>query len=146
MEPFTVPQFLDVEDKILGPVTTRQFIIMIIGGGLIFIVYKTSDFALFILLAILIAALVLVIGFVKINGQYFHYFLINLIETFRRPGLRVWRKRYNDSELKYYINQPKVSVSTGPVMTNKQIRGSRLSELSLIVDTGGAYSGEESEK
>ena len=30
---FTVPQFIDVEDKIFGPLTTRQFLIMLVVGA-----------------------------------------------------------------------------------------------------------------
>ena len=46
---FIVPQFIDAEDKILGPITVRQFIIMIVGGLLIFAAYKLADFGLFLL-------------------------------------------------------------------------------------------------
>ena len=35
MQMFTVPQFIDVEDKIIGPITTRQFIICLVGLGLL---------------------------------------------------------------------------------------------------------------
>ncbi|KKS92044.1 MAG: hypothetical protein UV69_C0039G0006, partial [Parcubacteria group bacterium GW2011_GWE2_43_12] len=32
MQQFVVPQFIDVEDKIIGPITVRQFIIIMVGG------------------------------------------------------------------------------------------------------------------
>ena len=48
MEQITVPQFLDVEDRIIGPITVRQFVILLVGSGLIFAAYKLSDFALFL--------------------------------------------------------------------------------------------------
>ena len=53
MRQFTVPQFIDVEDKILGPITVRQFLLLVVGGLIIFAEFKLSDMALFILLAIL---------------------------------------------------------------------------------------------
>lgn len=143
MESFTVPQFLEVEDKIIGPITTRQFIILVAGGALIFIVYKLSDFTLFIFLTIVIAVLVLVIGFLKINGQYFHYFLINVIETLRRPSLRVWRKKYSVGELKAYLKAPLAPLIPRRPTFKRAVGVSRLSELALIVDTGGFYAGEE---
>ena len=49
MEQFTVPQFIDVEDKVIGPITVRQFIILLFGGGFIFIAYRLSDFVLFLI-------------------------------------------------------------------------------------------------
>jgi len=48
MDQFVVPQFIDVEDKIFGPVTTRQFVILLIAGLIIFIAFKLADITLFI--------------------------------------------------------------------------------------------------
>ena len=48
MQQFTVPQFIDVEDKVIGPITVRQFIIMLAGFLAIAICYKLLDFAAFI--------------------------------------------------------------------------------------------------
>jgi len=36
---FQVPQFIDVEDKIFGPLTLKQFIYLAGGGGLAFVIY-----------------------------------------------------------------------------------------------------------
>ncbi|MFA6428633.1 MAG: PrgI family protein [Candidatus Buchananbacteria bacterium] len=145
MEAFTVPQFLEVEDKIIGPITTRQFVILVVGGGLEFIAYKVSDIGLFIFLTIVLGLLVLVLGFLKINGQPFHYFLINFVETSKKPRLRIWRKKYSTAELKSYLKQPLMPVIPSQPMFKKAIGVSRLSELALIVDTGGYYAGENSE-
>ena len=41
MDRYNVPQFIDVEAKIIGPITARQFIIMLVACGLTFIWYKT---------------------------------------------------------------------------------------------------------
>ena len=37
---FVVPQFIEVEDKIFGPVTTRQFVVLLIGGLFVFISFS----------------------------------------------------------------------------------------------------------
>ena len=81
MKQFVVPQFIDVEDKIIGPVTTRQFLILLVGGLMLFIAYKLADTGLFVILLIIIGGFSLVLAFVKINGQAFHYFLLNIIQT-----------------------------------------------------------------
>ena len=49
MQQFVVPQFIDVEDKVIGPVTVRQFLILLVGGGVLFIAYRLSDFTLFLI-------------------------------------------------------------------------------------------------
>jgi len=49
MQQFTVPQFIDVEDKILGPITIRQFLILLVGCIVIFISYRYGDLGTFVL-------------------------------------------------------------------------------------------------
>ena len=43
MNQFVAPQFIDVEDRIIGPITTRQFVMMIGGGIVIFIASRFLD-------------------------------------------------------------------------------------------------------
>lgn len=142
---FTVPQFIDVEDKIIGPITTRQFIIMVVGGLFIFIWYKAFTFWWFIAASLGTVGFVALLGFIKINGQQFHYFLINLVETVKRPSLRVWSKEVNVKEIKKQLSEDEVSLPVATMPVRRRHAGSRLAELSLIVDTGGAYGGETSD-
>ena len=78
MQQFVVPQFIDVEDKIIGPITTRQFIMMLVGAILLAIAFKLFDTGLFVVFAILDIGIVATLSFVKINGMPFHFFLSNL--------------------------------------------------------------------
>ena len=89
MDQFVVPQFIEVEDKIFGPVTTRQFLILLIASGFIFIAFKTLDLALFAVFTFFFGGFALVLAFVKVRGQSFHFFLLNVGESLRRPSLRV---------------------------------------------------------
>lgn len=142
MDQFLVPQFIDVEDKVIGPITVRQFIILLITGGLIFITYKLADFTLFILLSVFFFAIGGILAFARINGQPFHYFLLNFAQTAKRPGRRVWNKNLSDNELYHYIHvAPPLPPAQKP--HKEALSKSRLTEISLIVDTGGVYNGEE---
>lgn len=135
---FTVPQFIDVEDKIIGPITTRQFVILMVTALLMFIAYKLFDFALFIFVAVAEFALGGTIAFFRVNGQPFHYFLLNLLQTSRRPQLRAWDKTYTDAELKAIISAP--PPPPPPTRVRKErVASSRLSELTLTLNTGGVY-------
>src|SRR3989339_2090179 len=131
MQQFVVPQFIEVEDQILGPITIRQFLILLVGGLINFLAYKFADFTLFIVTVVVIGGLSLVFAFVKVNGQTFHYFVLNLIQTLRRPGLRVWGKWYSNDELKYLI---KKGADIEPVETTekKAARHDHIRDLSLI--------------
>lgn len=136
--PFLVPQFIDVEAKVIGSITTRQFLIMMIAGMLDFIFYKIFYFNTFVVVAVLVSAVFGVIAFFKVNGMPFHFFFLNLVQTFKRPHLRIWHK---------------IEITALPTEEKKEIKkefipkpplsGSRLSTLSLVVDTGGAFKEEK---
>jgi len=145
MQQFVVPQFIDVEDRVIGPITTRQFIIIIVALIVIFIEYKMSDFALFLLLAVLTFGLTGVFAFLKVNGRPFYYFLLNIFQTLKRYQLRVWIPEGKESA--HVLRKKKKKGEGATSVTHKDnISSSRLSELSLVVDTGGVYHGENRRK
>lgn len=135
MQQFIVPQFLDVESKIIGPLTVRQFITFLIGAGLIFLIFKLASFWAAAIEGLLIFALTGAFAFVKINGRPFHHFLLNLLQTLRRPLLKVWNKNFSGE-----IYKEEKEEAPPPAPPPKQrLTATRLNELSLVVDTGGAY-------
>ncbi|TAL19019.1 PrgI family protein [Patescibacteria group bacterium] len=142
MPQFVVPQFLDVEDKILGPLTVRQFIILLVIFGVDFMIYKLADFALFLLLGIPIFGFGVVMAFIRVNGQPFHYYLLNLLQFLRRSKLRVWDKLLTDLELRELALE-KPLPPPPPKVVKEALITSKLTELSLVVNTGGVYQPEE---
>lgn len=134
MEQFIVPQFIDVENKIIGPISSRQFIIILADGLLVFICYKIFTFWAFIVAAVLLLGIGAVIAFVKVNGQAFHYFALNIIQTVKRPSLRIWHKEEWSEKIK-----GEVTAGVKILPSKKLVSSSRLAELALIADTGGLY-------
>lgn len=141
MQQFVVPQFLDVEDKVIGPITVRQFIILLIAGGLVFVAYKLADFTLFLFELITIAIFTILFAFIKINGRPVHYFILNFIQTMKKPRLTIWYKDYNTFELRLKMQEAIEKPIVEP-RSRSIIGTSKLAELALIVDTGGIYEGE----
>lgn len=139
---YTVPQFIDVEDKIMGPLTVRQFVILLLVALIMFVEYKTADFTLFLVMAILTFALGGTLAFFKVNGQPFHFFLLNLVQTFRKPRLRVWDKTLTTDELKRILTAPPPKPPKRRVVKTA-VAATRLSELSMVVNTGGVYNPED---
>ena len=141
-EQFTVPQFIDIEDKILGPLSARQFLIILSMGLTDTLLYKLLSFWKFLLFGIPIFIVGVTFAFIRINGQPFHFFVLNMIQTFRKPQLRVWDKALTDAEVRTYLTgKTVVPVATEPVKA--PLSRSRLQELSLIVNTGGLYPPED---
>ena len=78
MQQFTVPQFIDVEDKIIGALSVRQFSISLSAFLLIALCYKIFDFTLFLLCAVLIIVIFGTFAFIKVNGMPFHFFVLKV--------------------------------------------------------------------
>lgn len=140
MQQFTVPQFIDVEDKIIGPITTRQFLILLGAALVIAICYKIFDFSAFLTVAIFIVIVSCIFAFFKINGRPFHLFILNLIQTLKRPGLRVWNNAFKVFPSDEEAAPARMEKENIP--ERKQYTTSRLAELALTVDTRGGYKGE----
>ncbi len=137
-EQFLVPQFLDIETKIIGPITTRQFLIMMVAGMLDFIFYKIFYFNIFIGVSLVITGIAIIVAFFKVNGMPFHYFFLNIVQTLKRPSLRVWHKE----EVTALPPEEKTEVKK-EFIAKPPISESRLNSLSLIVNTGGVYKEEK---
>ena len=137
MRQFTVPQFIDVEDKIIGPITTRQFLILLVCAIWIGICYKLFTFGLFLFIAVLSFAIFGTIAFVRVNGRPFHYFILNIIQTLKKPNLRIW----NHKKTLAFQQEDNIKHVKKNIMAPKKRRfsTSRLAELSLVVDTAGMY-------
>jgi len=142
MQQFVVPQFIDVEDKIFGPITTRQFLILLFAGGTIFLSFKYLDLVLFGVVTFFIGGLALVFAFYKPNGQLFHYFLLNLIQTNRKPKLRIWNKTPTKEELEY-LRKLGTEIKVEAAAPKKAIQRAHIRNLALVVNTGGYYKGDD---
>lgn len=135
---FVVPQFIDVEDKIIGPITTRQFLIIMGTTLILFITYKILRFVYFVLTGLPIAGIAATFAFARVNGAPFHFFFLNILQTSKRPKTRVWYKDMNDAELR-------ASLAAAPTALPKEeavkevVSTSRLQELTLVANTGGVY-------
>ncbi len=142
---FVVPQFLDVEAKIIGPITARQFLIMLGTLLLEFLIYRLVLNLFFVLaLGVPLLALGVAFAFAKVNGQPFHYMVLSVFQTLRRPSKRVWDKTLSDADLRVYL-KPEEVVAAPDKIVKQPLERSRLSELSMIVNTGGVYQGDDNQ-
>lgn len=135
MQQFTVPQFIDVEDKIFGPITVRQFVIILSGSLMIFIIYKFFSLLYLITVGGFILINMILFAFFKVAGRPFHFFVLNFVQTILNPSLRVW-KNLPGSVIKEEIMEHRVETKR---VRQRQYNTSRLAELSLIVDTQGKF-------
>jgi hypothetical protein len=90
---FKVPQFIDVEDKLFGPFSFRQFAYMLGGGGMAFVAYKLLPIWISIFLILPIVGLSLLLIFYKINNKPFIYYLQASLSYLVSSKLYVWKQR-----------------------------------------------------
>ncbi len=75
---FQVPQFTEVEDKIIGPLTFKQFVYLAGAAGAIAVLFTFLPKFLAIFLGLPIAAFGGALAFYKVNNQSF----IKMVESF----------------------------------------------------------------
>ncbi|MEK7598860.1 MAG: PrgI family protein [Patescibacteria group bacterium] len=93
MRQFNVPQFIEVEDKIFGPLTLKQFIYLLGGGAAAFIIYVFAGMIGFILLGLPIAGFAAALAFYKINGQPFIKIAASALSHYTASKLYIWQKK-----------------------------------------------------
>jgi hypothetical protein len=140
MMQFTVPQFIDVEPKIIGPVTGRQFVIMLTYFIFAAILYRLLVITYFAAIALPTFVMSVFFAFVKINGRPSYYVILNFIQTIKKPKIRTWNHKLDFYE---FINDGLDDLIKEGYDKKEAPSASKLSELSLIVDTMGAYKGED---
>lgn len=92
---YQVPQFIDVEDKIFGPLTFKQFVYLAGGAGLSFALYSILPLFVAIILIAPVAILAIALAFYKVNEKPFIFMLGSALKYFTSSKLYIWKKRDN---------------------------------------------------
>lgn len=90
---FEVPQFIEIEDKIFGPLTWRQFLYLGGGLGMAVVIFFTTNFIVFIFFGLPLALLAGALAFYPINSRPFSFFLEALFNYLTKQRLYLWRKK-----------------------------------------------------
>ncbi len=89
---FQVPQFIEVEDKIFGPLTFKQFIYIAGGIGFCVVLFIFLPKFLAIIIGLPVILLAASLAFYKVNDKPF----INVVEAFIKylftNKLYIWKK------------------------------------------------------
>lgn len=128
---FQVPQFIEVEDKIFGPLTLKQFIYLAGAGGVVFVLWRI--FPIFI--AIIIAAPVIALGgalaFYKINRRPFVFVIESAFKYILSNRLYVWKSK----DIKQMKKQKKKADMTQESAIHiPKLSGSKLKDIAWSLD------------
>jgi hypothetical protein len=133
MGQYKVPQDVEAEDKLIGPLSLRQFIYVLIGlgwAGLMFLIFR-SQVIIMVIAIIPITGFFLILGFGRRKEQSFERYFVAWLQFMFVPRVRVWDKDLvQDERIKADLTPPEV-------ITNKNIQRSSLQQLALVMDTHG---------
>ena len=130
---YQTPQFIEVEDKIFGPLTTKQFFYIAGGFGLIAISYAFFKLWVVILLGIPVGALALSLAFFKINGIPFPKVLSNFIGHTYQQKLYIWKPAQTAPGKTLGFDEKKPSVKEGAGIAPK-LTENKLQDLAWSLD------------
>lgn len=130
---YKVPQNIDMQDRIIGPLTMLQFMYAVIGGGFCYGVLMSGlPKILAYLIAIPIGLFVAAMIFLKINERPFLDFFLSVLEYSSTPKQRLWHHD-NGSDLNVQIYKPKVD-NKAPVVTAKNYSRADIQKLAKEID------------
>jgi hypothetical protein len=96
---YQTPQFIEVEDKIFGPLTLRQFIYLAGSAGVCILTFFTLPFIAFVLISLPVAAFGLALTFYKMNNKPFIEVVEAAFNYFISNRLYLWRRDTNSKRV-----------------------------------------------
>jgi len=126
---YQVPQFIEIEDKIFGPLTFKQFLYVAGGVALGFIIWAFIPVKFFaLLLALPVTGFFMMAAFYKVNGRPFLFFVESFFRFQFSSKLFLWKKK----EKKPVANRRKEPEA--PQVQLPKLTESKLQELSWGLD------------
>lgn len=146
---YQVPQFIEVEDKIVGPLTLRQFIYIAGATGICVVSFVSLSFVIAFLLSAPIVALAAALAFYKINGKPFIEVLEAGFNYYTGAKLFLWKHgEPTEKERRAVAAADAASAKEASLPqrgTPKLTRG-RLSELAWSLDVQSPASSSQPQK
>jgi hypothetical protein len=90
---FEVPQFIEIEDKIFGPFTWKQFVYLSGGVGIAVVILFTMPLFAFVLIGVPLGSLAILLAFYPVNNRPFSTFLEAMLTFYNNHKVYHWRKK-----------------------------------------------------
>lgn len=120
---FQVPQFIEIEDKIFGPLTLKQFIYLAGGGGISFVIYTIIPYLyLAIFFIIPVMAFSLALAFYKVNGKPFIFMVESAIKYILADKLYLWEKKEKQAARKDEADKIGLSPLKVPKLSESKLK------------------------
>lgn len=128
---FQVPQFIEVEDKIFGPLTFKQFVYVGGGLGIAYVLWRALPTFLAAPLGLAFAGLGVALAFVQYNGQPFIVAVEHAFFYLIRGKLYLWNNEQAVARAKKTNVEAKITMEAPYI---PRLSDSKLHELSWSLD------------
>jgi hypothetical protein len=129
---YNVPQFIDTEDKIVGPLTAKQLGWLFGAGAILLVLWNLLDFVSFLIAGFLTVAIFGAFAFYRPNGQSFLKFVISMVFFGVRPKIYVWKR---DNQSKLTLKKIAVKkIESGEKIRKKALNQAKVQEISSLLD------------
>jgi hypothetical protein len=132
---YQVPQFIEVEDKIFGPLTLKQFLYVAGGTSLAFIVWEILPSPIGLFVALPVLGLFAAFAFYKYNERPLIVTVESAFKYFTGTRLFVWNKKQKTiEEIQKDAKKGKSPEAIKPQINVPKLSDSKLTELSWSLD------------
>jgi len=128
---YQVPQFIEVEDKIFGPLTFKQFVYVVGGAGMGFVFFKFLPIFIGIPVALAAVAFGLALAFYKVNNKPFIEVVEAAFKYSTNNKLYIWRKADKKPEAN---TEAKIASDVAASFTLPKLSDSKLKDLTWSLD------------
>lgn len=125
-----VPQFVDIEDRIVGPLTAKQLGWLALGGVILLVLWSILSIGAFIVSAVFVAILFVGLAFYRPYNQTLLSFILSSVGFLFKPKMYIW-KRLPDKEIRKIVEKEEAPT----VIQRKDINEEKLREISKLLDT-----------
>jgi len=136
----SVPQHIDVEDKIVGPLTAKQLGWVIALGVILLIMWNMTPKVVFFIIGFPISIFFIALAFYKPYGEPLGSFMIFGVMYFFRPKVYFWKRTPQKN-----VTEQKKQVAENHLV-QKQITSESLRDLAKLLDSEGMNHSEGIEK
>jgi len=134
---YRVPQFIEGESKVVGPLTVKQAIVVGLSGGVIFIMYFSfgeTNMFLFLVLSGIIAGAAVAMAFLKIDGRPFTQMMTYFMNFTIMPKLYLWKRKETPVFLQVKLRTPLDLEKEKDPFEGLEQRKGRLNQLQNKID------------
>lgn len=132
MPQYKVPQNLDMQDRIVGPLTMYQFLYLVIGFMVVYAIFRSGSIVLFIFIGLPVAIIALALAFIKINDQPFLKFLLSLLGFLVRPKISIWHHGQGVARVEFNAQ----ATPTNQKISRKPLNRQQLENITAKIDQG----------